>query len=462
MTGAANEVDEAIGAMPRERRGRLAGRCIPIALALLATGCDARHLAAEEASEPRFRTGSVVLVHVDGASPTQWLALRNLDVGPDGDLHWDRLPALALYRGHLRDSLTASSHGGATAHAYGVKPGYEAFGTTGGMPPEPITDGEGRSLSVAHQALRHGLRVGLVQSGTVVEPGTAAFVASVEDRARHDEIAAQLLASGVDLVLGGGEEHFLPAGVAGVHGPGSRADGRNLVAEAEAAGYVVVHTREALRVLPDDVGRVLGLFASGDTYHDESEEVLRERGLPLYDPAAPTLAEMTEAALRILADGGGRFLLVVEEEGVDNFGNRNNARGVIEAARRADRAIGVARELVDRRGDVLLITAADSDSGGLQVIGYPAGRVPEQVEATDANGAPRDGVDGTGTPPFLAAPDRAGARLPFAIGWASRDDVSGAVLVRGAGLHSDRIRGSIDNTDIARLIRLTLFGPSAP
>ena len=449
---------------------RIAARLRDVLLVLLGAvvtvaslaGCAGTSSRVPAAGDGEIRTGSVIFLHPDGTSPSHWLALRQLDVGPDGDLHWDRLPAMALYRGHLRDSLTATSHGGATAHAYGVKPARDAFGTTGGPVPEPIVDAQGRSRSVAHQALRRGVRVGLVQSGTIVEPGTAAFVASVPKREMHDEIAAQLVASGVDILLGGGEEHFLPAGVAGVHGPGSRGDARNLIVEAQDAGYTVVYTREQLRALPDDVGKVLGLFALRATFHDETEESLRSRGLPLYEPDAPTLAEMSAAALRILAARGERFLLVIEEEGVDNFGNENNARGAIEAARRADEAIGLCREWVERRDDSLLLTAADSDSGGLEVIGYPLGIAPERVAATDLNGAPLDGVDGTETAPFLAAPDRAGVRLPFAIAWASRDDVSGGILVRGAGLGSDRIRGSIDNTEIAALIRLTLFGTDVP
>jgi alkaline phosphatase len=40
--------------------------------------------------------------------------------------------------------------------------------------------------------------------------------------------------------------------------------------------------------------------------------------------------------------------------------------------------------------------------------------------------------------------------------------VSGGILVRAIGLNSDRVRGSLDNTEIATLIRLTLFGTPAP
>ena len=405
-------------------------------------------------------TGSVIFVHPDGTSSATWAAVRALHRGPDGDLEWDLLPAVAVYRGHMADSLTATSNGGATTHAYGVKVASDAYGrTAGGERGRAILDADGGSASVAAQALRAGLPVGLVQTGDAPEPGTGCFVVSSEDRGRYEEIAAGLLASGATVLFSGGERYFLPVGAEGVHGPGARRDGRDLIAEAREAGYTVIRTREELLALPEETEKVLGLFAERATYNDRTEEELAARGLPLFDPEAPTVAEMTEAALRVLERRGERFLLVVEEEGTDNFGNNNNAAGVLEAARRADEAIGVARRFLERRPQTLLLTAADSDAGGMRMVGIPASaKIPERLPERESNGAPIDGVGGTGTAPFLAAPDRSGVRLPFYVAWASRGDVSGGVLVRAEGLNSDRVRGSMDNTEIAELMRLTLFG----
>ena len=136
-------------------------------------------------------TGNVIFIHPDGASSASWTAARALYVGPDNDLHWDRLPAIAVYRGHMGDSLTATSNGGATTHAFGVKVDSDAFGRTAGWKQgKEIVDAEGKSLSVALQAKRAGLALGLVQTGIASEPGTACFVTSVASRGQHDEIAA--------------------------------------------------------------------------------------------------------------------------------------------------------------------------------------------------------------------------------------------------------------------------------
>lgn len=80
---------------------------------------------------------------------------------------------------------------------------------------------------------------------------------------------------------------------------------------------------------------------------------------------APTIAVRSAAALRILARNPSGFLLISEKEGTDNFGNRNNARGSLEAGRRTDEAIGLFIEFVRNNPNVLMLTTADSDIGGL-------------------------------------------------------------------------------------------------
>ena len=407
------------------------------------------------------KTGSVIFFHIDGAGAAHWQMARMLIDGPDGEIHWDRIPHVAVYRGHQEDTLATSSNAAATAHAYGVKVPYDAYGTDGASDQPPVAP-NGKRRSIMQEAAARGIAVGLVNTGGVTEPGTACFVASVHERDEGHEIAAQVAASGVDVILMGGEEWFLPEGSQGRHGVGRRKDGRNLIEEAQSAGYKVVFTREELAALPDDAGKVLGLFAFEDTFNDEPEEELAEKGLPPYDPAAPTVAEMTAAALRFL--GGRQFLLVVEEEGTDNFGNCNNAAGLAEALRRGDEGLGVALGFVEKHPDTLLVTFGDSEAGNPDVIGLRGGKYEKEMIATgrDANGAPLDGLlnapGGGVAKPFTSKPDRAGKTHDFLVAWGTKLDSNGAILVRAAGLNADKVRGSFDNTALYPLFYETLFG----
>ena len=427
--------------------------------ALVAVGSVAGY-GAPHPFPPEAKTGSVIFYHVDGTGVAHWQMARMVLAGPDGEINWDRLPHTAVYRGHAEDVLTPSSNAGATMHAYGVKAPHRAFGTDAEGQPPLAPSGQRRSIMQEAQA--RGIAVGLVNSGSATEPGTAVFATSVAERDACEEIVSQLVASGVEVLFGGGEKWFLPAGMEGRHGKGERQDGRNLVQEAEAAGYRVVYTREEMFALPAEGGKVLGIFAWEDTFNDETEEVLAEKGLEPYDAAAPTLAEMTEVALRLL--GGRQFLLVVEEEGTDNFGNCNNATGTLEALRRADEGLGVALDYVEKHPDTLLLTCADSEAGAPDVVGLRGANYEKPLleEGKDSNGAPVDGAErrpeGGVAKPFVSGPDRAGKTHEFVVVWATRMDASGGIVARAAGLNADQVRGTFDNTAVYPLFYETLFG----
>jgi len=141
----------------------------------------------------------------------------------------------------MKDSLTGTSHGGATTHAYGVKVVADSFGLDGH---KEITALSGKNMSIMEEAVRAGFATGLVQTGDITEPGTAAFVASVKKRYMYEKIAKQVIESDVDVILGGGEKWLLPKGVTGRHGAGARTDGLNLIERARTLGYTVVYNRD--------------------------------------------------------------------------------------------------------------------------------------------------------------------------------------------------------------------------
>jgi alkaline phosphatase len=413
--------------------------------------------AQETPREPEV--GSAIFIHPDGSGVAAWGAVRLLVAGPDGKLNWDRMEHMGVYKGHMRTSMGATSHGGATSHAFGVKVHWDSYGMDG---TEPLTSLSGKPYGILREAHEAGLATALVNSGHIAEPGTGVFAASSPARAATDTITLQIVESGTDFILSGGEILLLPEGVIGKFGlPGVRNDGLNLIERAEELGYQVVYTRDELMALPAETEKVLGVFAAGHTFLDRSEEYLRENNLSLYSYWVPSVAEMTEAVLGFLEATGKRFLLVVEEEGSDNFANNNNAVGSLTALSRADEAIGVALEYLDRNPRTLVVTAADSDAGGLEV--YPI-RDPDFLVAetplpvTARNGAPLDGKDGTATAPFMSEPDQFGNQWPFGIAWASFDDNLGGILARATGLNASLLPNPVDNTDIYRLMYATLFG----
>lgn len=443
---------------------------------------ETRHVALFTDNGPR----NVIFIHPDGTSPAFFAAARMLHYGPDGELNWDRLPATAVYKGHMLDNLTGTSNSGAVTHAYGIKAWDGSFGLD--QQNVQLTARSGQPHTILEEAKLAGFSVGMINTGTITEPGSAVWGASVPNRNDHLGIAHQLIVrpegQAIDVIFGGGEVWFLPNTVVGRHGArGRRTDGVNLIDEAIARGYRVIYTRQELLNLPADTTRVLGLFAAHDTYNDNNdeanprytytEEQLRAENLTDFDPNAPTFAQMMDVAIRLLSRNQTKgFYLVAEEEGTDNLANFSlNARGTIEATKRADDAIGVALAFAQTQLNTLIITAADSEASGFSIMGNPpvdaAGNVLATQVLRDRAGQVYyteylDGRDGTGTPPFLSAPDRNGRRWPFAVTWSMRADHSGSIVSRAFGLHSDMLSGTIDNTDIYRIKYRVLFNRLLP
>ncbi len=409
----------------------------------------------------QYKTGSVIFIHPDGSGASMWGAMRLLKVGPDGETNWDKMDQMGLYRSHQTNSTNSSSQAGATVHAYGIKVPYDTYGI---HPNRPFKSLSGKDFSIMTEAKNAGMAIAIVNSGHICEPGTGVFVANSADRDNTDTITSQILNSGADIILSGGEELLLPLGELGYFGvPGKRKDGRNLIEEAKNNGYTVIYTRKELLELPVTNKKVFGIFSASHTFNDMSEEMLKAKGLPLFNPTAPSIAEMTKKALDIFTFNRKQFLLVVEEEATDNFANDNNAIGTLTALSRADDAIGEAMNFIGRQPNTLLVIAADSDAGGMQVFNV---RNPYEFDKplpiAQPNGSPNDGSDGTYSLPFVAKADKSGKELRFGICWASDKDLAGAVVAKAHGLNAELLPNNVDNTDIYRIMYATLFGIDLP
>ena len=437
--------------------------------------------AIEEPPAPTQETGNVIFLHPDGTSPSHYAAARFATVGTDGRLNWDNMSNAGVYLGHMDDTIVGTSNGGAVVHAYGIKSFSGSYGLDeNGNSYTSLSGKEG--TTILEEAQADGKAIGIVNSGFIAEPGSGVFLADVENRGQTELITAEIIESGADVILGGGETDYLPVGETGFFGrEGTREDGRNLIEEAEDMGYTVIFTREQLlNIDPAETDKLLGIFAARDTYNDTFEDDLRGQGFedadgnliyygqpgePDNNPNPPTVAEMTEAALSILSQDEDGFMLVAEEEATDNFPNNGNAGGGIEATIRADEAIGVAQEFVKNQDpNTLLLTAADSDANGFEVedVDVDAATVGFDDVQADEFVFPLDGQTGSDTAPFqTGAPDADGDNFQFGMVSAGLADLEGSIVAKSFGMNADTLPSTADNTDIYRTMYRTLFGAEA-
>ncbi|MCX7604636.1 MAG: alkaline phosphatase [Bryobacteraceae bacterium] len=194
----------------------------------------------------------------------------------------------------------------------------------------------------------------LVTTATVTHATPAGFAASVRRRDDEHLIAEQYLGK-VDVILGGGRRFFSAE---------TRKDGKDLIAGFRSAGYAFVESRTQLRQQGAGAKKLLGLFSSSHmpyTVDHRNSESLREQ--------APTLAEMTEAALALLEKQNRPYLIQIEGARVDHAAHANDAAGLLWDQIAFDEAIETVLRFVEKRPDTLVVITSDHGNSNPGLVG---------------------------------------------------------------------------------------------
>jgi len=397
----------------------------------------------------RHDARSVIFVNGDGMSATHREAGRLDQEGFDGQLAMNSLPVAGLQTTDPRDpeDTVTDSAAGASAWATGVKTYNGAVSV----------DVDGNPLpTIGAEAQQAGLATGLVTTAQVTDATPAAFFSNAVDRSAQDDIARQYLeVTRPQVVLGGGEDWWLPAGDEGTYEPRtgdeedpevSRSTQGDLVAQAEGLGYEYVSTAEELAAAEGD--QLLGLFAN-----EEMFQMRPEGEGDVYDPVVP-LADMASKALDVLSQDEDGFFLLIEEEGVDEMAHDNNGTLMLEAMRSLDAAVEVARAYVAEHPDTLLIVTGDHETGGLTIEDVdgtdesgPGGTLPQE---TATEGESISGEDG----PFPVA----GSDKDFALDWTTPSHTGAPTVVTAEGPGSRELTGMYPNTHLHEVMRWVLIG----
>ncbi|HNQ81566.1 MAG: alkaline phosphatase [Acidobacteriota bacterium] len=282
-------------------------------------------------------TRNIIFLIGDGMGNSITSAARARKGGLTGLLRMDEMPVIGLVRTSSTALVTDSAAAG-TALAGGVKTNNKSVAMT--------PDGK-KVQSILEAARNRGMATGIVVTSSLADATPACFGAHAPGRWLKSRIAAGLLASGTDLLLGGGSAHFLPRSREG----SLRDEERDLVREAGDAGYAVCRTKEELAEAPD--GKILGLFARDDM---------------TTEPPEPTLAGMTVEAIRRLGRNRRGFFLLVEGSLIDSRAHDNLLEETLDQTLKFDEAVGAALDFAKKDGRTLVVVTADHDTGGLSVV----------------------------------------------------------------------------------------------
>ena len=193
-------------------------------------------------------------------------------------------------------------------------------------------------LSVAEEA---GMATGLVATVRITHATPASFYAHQINRGMYQEIAADMLTSGVDFFVGGGRNDFEV-----------RKDSLNYSDSLRNANYNIVYSLDSVEA------PVLLPFGALCANYDMPQA--RERG--------NFLPQAVDLAIKSLDARGDGFFLMVEGSQIDYQGHGNNTEGVVDEVLDFDRAIQVALDFAERDGETLVVITADHETGGMTIL----------------------------------------------------------------------------------------------
>lgn len=320
----------------------------------------------------------------DGMGPSTVTAARIYKYGEDGSLNMDKLERTARIKTYSNDAQTTDSAPSMAAYMTGVKMNNEVISMSSDtVATEPGKDANGNlgvnncasgngaaAATILELAKAKGKAVGSITTTELTHATPAATFSHICNRNAQYAIAAQTvpggagynaaLLDGVDVLMGGGRNHYTPFDAAG--NKAGRADGRNLLAELAAKGYTVAASKADLQAAPNDK-KFIGLFSSKSHLEYELD---RAATPPLGEGATqPSLAEMTVKAIDLLSQNGKGYFLMVEGGRIDHALHGTNAKRALVDTIAFDDAIKAALDKIKLAdptlANTLVVVTADHD-----------------------------------------------------------------------------------------------------
>ncbi|MBP6299074.1 MAG: alkaline phosphatase [Arenimonas sp.] len=334
---------------------------------------------------------NIILFVGDGMSLTTVAAARIYEgqlrkqTGEENQLSFEKFPYTAFSKTYNTDSQTPDSAGTMTAMITGAKTRM-GFLSVNQIPNrgDCATSLKNPLISAITLAELAGLDTGVVTTTRITHATPAATYAHTSERNWESDadmpasaiaqgckdIAQQLVdysvGDGLDVVLGGGLNKFLPEG----KNPefpsttGARKDGRNLIAEwkkKQPNATFVLSGSQLSAVNIKNTQKLYGLF-NGDHMSYEHDRIADKED-------EPSLAEMTKSAITLLQKNNKGFFLVVEGGRIDHAHHSGNAfRALTDTVAFSD-AIAMANTLTSDADTLILVTADHSHT--MSFVGYP-------------------------------------------------------------------------------------------
>ncbi|KAM3930925.1 intestinal-type alkaline phosphatase 1-like [Leptodactylus fuscus] len=294
--------------------------------------------------------------------------------GEENILEMETFPYVALSKVYNVDAQVPDSAGTGTAYLCGVKSNSGTLGVSAAATYGVCETANGNEVtSILHRAKLAGKSVGIVTTTRVQHASPAAAYAHSANRDWYsdNEMSSAMIAKGckdiayqlvhntdINVILGGGRAYMTPRGTPDPEYPtstssqGLRKDNLNLTKTwlDQRKGSVYVWNKAQFDAVNEKTtDYLMGLFEPKDMKY----ELNRDRSMD------PTLAEMTEKAIKILSKNPKGFFLFVEDK-IDHAHHDTNARNSLTEAVEFDKAVQVGGKLTSESDTLTVVTADHS------------------------------------------------------------------------------------------------------
>lgn len=311
---------------------------------------------------------NVILFIGDGMSPAHRVGARLLSKGIDqgkslGKLAIDDMPYMALVATAGSDSIITDSANSASAYSTGHKSGVNAMGVYPDRTANPFDDPKVEPIGKLVKR-RLDLAVGIVTNTEIEDATPAAMAAHTRRRATYDQIVEQFFAVKPDVLLGGGLANFLPKDAAG----SKRKDDTDYLGKFKDAGYRYVTTGAELNATGAEATKLLGLFNLGNMDGVLDRRLLKGGTVKKF-PDQPDLTEQVKAALAVLSKNPNGFFLMVESGLIDKYAHALDMERAVYDTIMLDNAVRQTKEWAKARGDDTLILVASDHNHPNSLVG---------------------------------------------------------------------------------------------
>lgn len=224
------------------------------------------------------------------------------------------------------------SAAGGTALAVGIRVWFNSVAV---FPFDPFTiDDMNVPITLCELAKYNGKASGVVTTDATSGATPSDFTAHVLNRDMEEDICADQLVSGLDLIWGGKTDSINKENTA-------------------ANGFTYIDNRDDMMAL-EAGSRSFAQFSRDDLKNCTDKN------------NTPSIAEMTTKAIELLNADEDGFFLMVEGACIDKFSHSNEFDGCTKSTVEFDKAVAAALEFAEEDGETLIVVTADHETGGIK------------------------------------------------------------------------------------------------